>query len=210
MSYISLKNVSKTIKHKQILQDVSLNIENGTITGFVGPNGSGKTMLFRAILGMIKLNHGEIKINGKKMSLGANSRIDIGTILETPGFINSYTALDNLKYLAAIKNEIGEKQILEAMQLFDMVAHKDEKVKSFSLGMRQKLAIIQAIMEDQELIVLDEPTNGLDEDSVHTLEEKLRKLRDAGKTILIASHDRMVIQSVADHVYHVNEGEVTA
>ncbi|WP_412989259.1 ABC transporter ATP-binding protein [Pediococcus siamensis] len=208
MSYINLKDVSRTIKHKQILQNINLNIEKGTITGFVGPNGSGKTMLFRAILGMIKLDSGEIEINGEKISLGSSPQVNIGTILETPGFINNYTALDNLKYLAAIKNEIQENQILEAMQLFDMIDHKDEKVKSFSLGMRQKLAIIQAIMEDQELIVLDEPTNGLDEESVHIFEDKLRKLKNEDKTILIASHDRFVIQNVADVVYKVNEGHV--
>ncbi|MDV7720284.1 ATP-binding cassette domain-containing protein [Pediococcus ethanolidurans] len=209
MSYINLKNVSRTIKHKRILQNINLNIEKGTITGFVGPNGSGKTMLFRAILGMIKLDSGEIEINGEKISLGSSPQVNIGTILGTPGFINNYTALDNLKYLAAIKNEIQEKQTLEAMQLFDMIDHKDEKVKSFSLGMRQKLAIIQAIMEDQELIVLDEPTNGLDEASVQTFEDKLRELKNEDKTILIASHDRFVIQSVADQVYQVNEGKVS-
>ncbi len=208
MSYINLKDVSRTIKHKQILQNINLNIEKGTITGFVGPNGSGKTMLFRAILGMIKLDSGEIEINGEKISLGSSPQVNIGTILETPGFINNYTALDNLKYLAAIKDEIQENQILEAMRLFDMIDHKDEKVKSFSLGMRQKLAIIQAIMEDQELIVLDEPTNGLDEGSVHIFEDKLRELKNEDKTILIASHDRFVIQNVADVVYKVNEGHV--
>lgn len=109
MSYINLKDVSRTIKHKRILQNINLNIEKGTITGFVGPNGSGKTMLFRAILGMIKLDSGEIEINGEKISLGSSPQANIGTILETPGFINNYTALDNLKYLAAIKNKIQEK-----------------------------------------------------------------------------------------------------
>ncbi len=208
MSYLKLEAVSKEIKHEPVLKNISLEIAKGTISGFVGENGSGKTMLFRAILGFIKINHGTITIAENPVGLNSEIPVNIGTIIETPGFINAYTALNNLKYLAAIKNLVTESQIIETMKVFDLDKLKDTRVKKFSLGMRQKLAIIQAFMENQDLLVLDEPTNGLDTKAVQIFEKKMLQLREAGKTILIASHDQQVIRDIADNIYQLDNGSL--
>ena len=208
MAYIELKNVSKKVKNDYLLNNISLEIEQGTINGFVGENGSGKTMLFRAILGFIKTD-GEIKIKGQRVNLNSEMPVNVGTIIETPGFINSYTGLKNLEYLAAIKNLVDREQVIDAMQVFGMDKHRDTKVKKYSLGMRQKLAIIQSYMENQELLVLDEPTNGLDDEAVEIFKRKMKSLANEGKTILIASHDKKVINDLADTVHRVKNGTVS-
>lgn len=208
MAYIELKNVSKKVKNDYLLNNISLEIEKGTINGFVGENGSGKTMLFRALLGFIKTD-GEIKINGQKINLNSEMPVNVGTIIEMPGFINSYTGLKNLEYLAAIKNLVTREQIIDAMKVFGMEKYKDTKVKKYSLGMRQKLAIIQSYMEGQDLLVLDEPTNGLDDEAVKIFKQKMQKLASEGKTILIASHDKEVINDLADKIYRVKNGAVS-
>ncbi|MBP2058361.1 ABC-2 type transport system ATP-binding protein [Lactobacillus colini] len=208
MAYIELKNVSKQAKNDYILNDISLEIEKGQIVGFVGENGSGKTMLFRAILGFIKTS-GEIKIDDQVVRLNSEMPVNVGTIIETPGFINSYTGLKNLEYLAAIKNLVNKDQIIAAMKDFGMDKYKDTKVKKYSLGMRQKLAIIQSYMEGQDLLVLDEPTNGLDDEAVEIFKQKMKSLSSQGKTILIASHDKDVINDLADKIYRVKLGKVS-
>lgn len=208
MSYINVKNVSKTIKGTPILKNVSFTIDQGTITGFVGENGSGKTMLFRALLGLIKVE-GEISIADQPIKLNASMPVNTGAIIETPGFINSYTALNNLRYLAAIKNLVGDDEIIEAMKVFGLDEKKDLKVKKYSLGMRQKLAIIQAYMENQELLILDEPTNGLDDDAIAIFKAQMKKLAAEGKTILIASHDKDVIEDLAGKIYRMKSGVLT-
>lgn len=207
MAYISLKNVSKKIKNNIVLNHVNLEINKGTISGFIGANGSGKTMLFRAILGFIKTD-GKILIDQKSVSLNQTLPVNTGTIIETPGFINNYSAIDNLKYLAAIKKIVNEEEIIAAMKVFDLDKKKDLKVKQFSLGMRQKLAIVQAFMENQDLLVLDEPTNGLDKEAVEIFCKKMKELAQKGKTILIASHDRETIYDLADNLYQVSNGKV--
>lgn len=208
MSYIEVKNLSKTIGHTQILDKINFSIEKGTINGFTGANGSGKTMLFRALLGFIKFD-GEIKIAQKAVSLNQASPVNTGAIIETPGFINNYSAFDNLKYLAAIKGLISDEEIIQAMSIFGLDQKKDIKVKNYSLGMRQKLAIIQAFMEKQELLVLDEPTNGLDDTAIEIFEQKMQDLAKNGTTILIASHDKDTISKLCDNVFRLNVGKLT-
>lgn len=208
MAYIEVRNVSKTIKGVPILQDINLAIEQGTITGFVGANGSGKTMFFRALLGFIK-TEGQITIAGQAVKLNTELPVNTGTIIETPGFIDNFTGLENLQYLAAIKNTTTKEQIISAMKVFGLEQKANLKVKKYSLGMRQKLAIIQAFMEDQELLVLDEPTNGLDDAAVTLFQKQMKALASEGKTIIIASHDKETIRTLADTIYHVNDGKIT-
>lgn len=208
MSYLELTNVTKKINDETLLNNINLKIDQGKIIGFVGTNGSGKTMLFRAILGLIKISSGQVILKGQKVGLNTERQVNVGAIIETPGFIKSYTALKNLQYLAAIKNTVGEEEIIAAMKVFDLDKVKDKKVKKFSLGMRQKLAIVQAFMEKQELLVLDEPTNGLDKESVQIFENLMNQLRAQGVTVLLASHDDQVIKAVADEYYQIDGGNI--
>lgn len=210
MSYLELTNVTKKINDETVLNDINLKIDQGKIIGFVGTNGSGKTMLFRAILGLIKISSGQVILKDQEVGLNTERQVNVGAIIETPGFIKSYTALKNLQYLASIKNIVGKDEIIAAMKVFDLEKVKDKKVKKFSLGMRQKLAIVQAFMEKQELLVLDEPTNGLDKESVQIFENLMKQLRARGVTVLLASHDDRVIKSVADEYYQIDGGKIVS
>lgn len=210
MSYLELTNVTKKINDETVLNDINLKIDQSKIIGFVGTNGSGKTMLFRAILGLIKISSGQVILKGQEVGLNTERQVNVGAIIETPGFIKSYTALKNLQYLASIKNIVGKDEIIAAMKVFDLEKVKDKKVKKFSLGMRQKLAIVQAFMEKQELLVLDEPTNGLDKESVQIFENLMKQLRARGVTVLLASHDDRVIKSVADKYYQIDGGKIVS
>lgn len=210
MSYLELTNVTKKINDETVLNDINLKIDQGKIIGFVGTNGSGKTMLFRAILGLIKISSGQVILKGQEVGLNTERQVNVGAIIETPGFIKSYTALKNLQYLASIKNIVGKDEIIAAMKVFDLEKVKDKKVKKFSLGMRQKLAIVQAFMEKQELLVLDEPTNGLDKESVQIFENLMKQLRARGVTVLLASHDDRVIKAVADEYYQIDGGKIVS
>ncbi|QYN57083.1 ATP-binding cassette domain-containing protein [Lactobacillus panisapium] len=210
MSYLELTNVTKKINDETVLNDINLKIDQGKIIGFVGTNGSGKTMLFKAILGLIKISSGQVILKGQEVGLNTERQVNVGAIIETPGFIKSYTALKNLQYLASIKNIVGKDEIIAAMKVFDLEKVRDKKVKKFSLGMRQKLAIVQAFMEKQELLVLDEPTNGLDKESVQIFENLMKQLRARGVTVLLASHDDRVIKSVADEYYQIDGGKIVS
>ena len=204
--YIEVENYSKIIKKKPVLKNISLQLEQGKIYGFVGHNGSGKTMLFRAICGFIRPSQGSVKILDKRITLNEALPVDVGLILETPGFIPNYTGFQNLEYLASIKNKTTPEQIRSALDKIGLTDAKDEKVKKYSLGMKQKLAIAQAFMEGQELLILDEPTNGLDKESVKRFREIMVDLRNQGKTILIASHNDADIQYLSDEIYELNDG----
>ena len=162
--YITIDHASKTIKNKQVLRDVSAGFERGRIYGVVGPNGSGKTMLLRAICGFIRLDAGTVTMNGEPVVFNRKLPDSVGVIIENPGFVLSETGMQNLEYLAGINKDFDQEETERLLRLFDLLDHADAKVKSYSLGMRQKLAIVQALMEHQHLIVLDEPTNGLDQE----------------------------------------------
>lgn len=199
--FIELKNVSKQINGKTILSDVTLDIIKGQIYGFVGANGSGKTMLFRAIAGLMFPSEGTIKFS--KPDIG------MGVIIENPGFLLSYTGFDNLKLLASLRNVIGEAEIIETMRNVGLDPYDKRKVKQYSLGMKQKLAIAQAIMEHPELLILDEPTRGLDEESVVNIRNLLLSENKAGATVLISSHNKEDIAELCSAVFQLKDGVVT-
>lgn len=204
--YVNVDHISKTIKGKAVLCDVSAGFERGQIYGVVGPNGSGKTMLLRAICGFIRLDAGTVSINGETVEFNHKLPDSVGVIIENPGFVLSETGMQNLKYLAGINKDFDQEETERLLRLFDLLDYIDDKVKSYSLGMRQKLAIVQALMEHQHLIALDEPTNGLDEEAVTMFLNEMRRQRDKGNTVIIASHHSDELNQIADHIYMMREG----
>ncbi|NOW07129.1 ABC transporter ATP-binding protein [Clostridium beijerinckii] len=208
MSYIELKNVSKVIKDSKILDSISLSLEKGKIYGFLGSNGSGKTMLFRTISGLIRPTSGEVSINDKVIGKEIDFPESCGITIENTGFWNDQTGFDNLKNIASIKNIVDDRAIMESMQRIGLNPQDKRKFRKYSLGMKQKLALVQAFMESQDLIVLDEPTNSLDEESAIRVRNILREERSRGATILIASHISEDIDRLADKKFKVDLGRV--
>lgn len=192
---IDIKNISKSFKKEMVLKDVSLQIEQGKIYGIIGRNGSGKTVLFKCICGLLLVDCGTIQVD----------RQQIGAIIEEPGFLKQYTGRRNLQFLASLKSEKGIDfdAILKTVGLSESA---DKKVSKYSMGMRQRLGIAQAIMENQRILILDEPMNDLDNQGVNEMRSLLLELRLQGKTILIASHNREDIGLLCDKVYTMDHG----
>lgn len=204
--YVEVSNLSKKIKGKTILHNVSASFEKGTIYGIVGPNGSGKTMLLRAICGFIRPDTGGVTIDNHAVVFNQKLPENVGVIIENPGFILSETALENLKYLADINRSFDKEETDRLLKLFGLSDYANDLVKTYSLGMRQKLAIVQALMEHQNLILFDEPTNGLDEASVNIFLEEMNHQRSLGRTVVIASHHTDELDRIADYLFRIYEG----
>ncbi|MGG1218215.1 ATP-binding cassette domain-containing protein [Priestia endophytica] len=203
MSIISINNVTKGFKQNILLENVNLDIDKGKIYGIVGPNGSGKSILFKMICGFIFPDKGNIFINGAETGKKNRFPENFGVIIERPGYIANKTGFQNLKELSLIRGVINDKQIAETMELVGLDPNSNQKVKDFSLGMKQKLAICQAIMEEQQVLILDEPFNALDIDSVKKIRDLLLKFKDEGRTILLTSHNQEDI-NICDIVYRIN------
>ena len=203
---IEVKHASKKIKEVQILTDVNLNIQKGEICGIIGRNGSGKTVLLKSICGFMPLTEGEILQNGKRIGTDTEFIEDAGFIIENPSFLPMKSGYKNLKYLASIRNLADEKRIRECLELVGLVEDADKAVGKYSMGMRQRLGIAQAIMEDPSIIILDEPMNGLDNQGVEEMRNLFLKLKEEGKTFLIVSHNREDIEMLCDHVYMMDHG----
>lgn len=198
---ISIKNMSKIIKGKVVLSNITLDFEYGKIYGIVGDNGSGKTMLLRAISRFLTPTSGELVFSTKNITMGV--------IIENPGFLPNYTGFENLKLLAQIRNVIGDFEIRSSMERVGLDPDDKRKVKSYSLGMRQKLAIAQAIMENPTLLVLDEPFRGLDEKSVKLVRQLLLEYNQKGGTVLLTSHNTDEdISSICHQVYKIRNGRI--
>ncbi|MFZ3477883.1 ABC transporter ATP-binding protein [Bifidobacterium adolescentis] len=206
--YVEIQNYTKRIKRKTVLDHVDCGFERGEVCGLVGPNGSGKTMLLRAMCGFIRPTDGQVSIGGKPVVFNETLPEKIGVLIEHPGFIGADTALGNLKYLAGLDGGLDEQETERLMRVFGIWQHRDEKVKSFSLGMRQKLAIVQALMEHQRLILLDEPTNGLDHESVLAFQREMKRQQNLGNTVIIASHHGDELREIADRILHMENGRV--
>lgn len=205
---IEVKNVSLTIKKTTILKTVCASFENGMIHGLIGRNGSGKTMLMKCICGFVKPTEGEIIIDGVRGGKDIDFPKDMGIIIETPGFIPYYSGYKNLKLLAGLNNKIGKEQVREAMKKVGLDPDLKRHVKKYSLGMRQRLGLAQAIMEDPKILVLDEPFNGLDKDGVKEMREYLLSYKEQGKTILICSHSAEDISVLCDTVHEMDKGKL--
>ncbi|WP_143315513.1 ATP-binding cassette domain-containing protein [Clostridium sp. HBUAS56017] len=208
MSYIELKNVSKVFKDVKILDNVNLSLEKGKIYGFLGNNGSGKTMLFRTIAGLIRPTSGEVLINNKILGNEIDFPESCGITIENTGFWNDQTGFNNLRNIANIKKIIDDSTIKNSMERIGLNPQDKRKFRKYSLGMKQKLALVQAFMESQDLIILDEPTNSLDEESTIKVRNILREERDRGATILIASHINEDIEQLANKKFKVDLGKV--
>lgn len=207
MGYIEIKNVSKQIKKKPVLKDIQLTLDKNKIYGLVGANGSGKTMLLRVLCGFIKLDTGEIMIDGQRIVFNQELPVSIGLMLETPGFIPYQSALENLQFLLSL-NQKSADFVESLLKFFDLWEVRNTPVKDYSLGMRQKLGIIQAVMEDQAILLLDEPTNGLDKQTIEKFILLMNELKKRGKTIIIASHHEYEIKELADEMIEISEGRL--
>lgn len=180
----------------------------GKIYGFVGRNGSGKTVLMKMILGFIKPTSGTIKVNGKQVGKEIDIPDDIGAIIETPGFLPEYSAFQNLKLMAMIRGKITSERIRETIKLVGLDPDSKKHVGKYSLGMRQRLGIAQAIMEDPQILLLDEPLNGLDNEGVEEMRNVLLKQKEQGKLIIIASHSKEDIDILCDEIFRFDHGKI--
>lgn len=206
MDYIRLKDVYKTMKGTQVLKGVNLTVEQGDIVGIRGINGSGKTMVLRAIAGLIRVD-GSVEIGGKKMEPGECPK-DIGVLVEMPGFLPEFTGKKNLQLLGMLQEGVTEEDIEEAMNAVGLDPKDRRHYKKYSLGMKERLGIAQAILKKPKLILLDEPTNGIDSDGIQMLEELLWRLKEAGSTIVVTSHDRDFLDAVTSQCYEMTEGSL--
>ena len=207
---IKVKNVDLTLQKNEILKNVSAHFERGKIHGLIGRNGSGKTMLMKCICGFVKPTSGEVTVDGKRIGRDRDFPESVGIIIETPGFIPYYSGLKNLKLLADLRGKITKDTVRKTMERVGLDPNLKRHVRKYSLGMRQRLGLAQAIMEDPELLVLDEPMNGLDKDGVKDMRQYLLDLKAQGKTILIASHSAEDIDILCDTVCEMDKGELTA
>ena len=205
---INIKNISKKIKKQVVLEDISLSLNKGNCYGFIGNNGSGKTMLFRAITGLMQVDSGCVEINGVEIGKEQNFIKDAGTIIGESTFINSLSGYENLLILAEIQNKIGKEDILEVLKKVGLIEAKDKKFKNYSLGMKQRLRIAQAIMEDPSILILDEAFNGLDKEGTREIQELLLNYKKMGKTILLTSHNERDIELLCDEVFELNRGKL--
>lgn len=187
-----------------VLNDVNLELESGAVYGLLGKNGSGKTMLMRAICGLIRPTGGSIEIGGQIIGKDLSFPRSVGMILETPVFLPDKTGFENLRLLASIRGEIGPREIKAALERVGLDPEDPRKVKKYSLGMRQRLGIAQAVMEDPEVLILDEPFNGLDKTTAEDMRGLLLELRDRGKAILLASHNARDIEELCGWVYEMD------
>lgn len=206
---IEIKDLSLVIKQTEILKNINIAFEQGQIHGLIGRNGSGKTMLMKCICGFVKPTNGEIFVAGKQIGKDCDFPENVGVIIETPGFIPYYSGYKNLKLLADLNKKISKEQIKDTMRQVGLDPELKRHVRKYSLGMRQRLGLAQAIMEDPDLLILDEPMNGLDKDGVADMRKYLLDLKAQGKTILIASHSAEDIAVLCDTVCEMDKGKLT-
>lgn len=203
---IKLDNVGKRFQNAVVLDHITLSFEKGRIYGLIGRNGSGKTMLLKCICGFVVPTSGKITVNGMDLGQSDYFTRDMGIIIETPGFLPDYTGYENLRYLAKIRGRIGKEEIRNAIVKVGLDPDDKKKVGKYSLGMRQRLGIAQAIMENPSILLLDEPMNGLDNQGVEEMRQLLLDLKEEGTTIILASHSREDIEILCDGVAMLDKG----
>lgn len=209
MGIIDINNIDLTIGKTNILKNITVSFDEGKIHGLIGRNGSGETMLMKCICGFIKPTGGEITVDGKRVGKDVDFPKNMGIIIETPGFIPYYSGYKNLKLLAGLNNKISKQEIKKSMEQVGLDPDLKRHVKKYSLGMRQRLGLAQAIMENPKILILDEPFNGLDKDGVADMRKYLLELKERGKTILIASHSSEDIEILCDTVCEMDKGVLT-
>ena len=208
MEQLIVKNVSQKFKDKELFSDVNLELSSGHIYGLVGDNGSGKTILMKSILGLIPLNTGEIWMDSDRIGKDIEFSLNTGFLIEIPSFILDYNQYQNLKLLSDINGKIEKQGILNAIESVGLDPNNKEKVRNFSLGMKQRLGVAQAIMENPELLILDEPMNSLDKSGVILIRELIMSLKQEGRIILITSHNSEDIDYLCDYVFEIKDGKI--
>lgn len=209
MFAVEVQGLYKQFGRQTVLQDVSFQLESGKIHGLVGDNGSGKSVLLKCLCGILPWERGMIRIQGKEMHPGKGTPPLLGLVIEHPGFIGSMSGWRNLKYLAGIRGIAGDAQIKASLEQVGLLHEAKKPVKKYSLGMRQKLAIAQALMEAPDIYFMDEPFNGLDKTSTAAIQKLFLELRAQGKTFLLVSHHPSDISSLCDDVYAIENGSIS-
>lgn len=206
---IQIDHVNKQFKDVKVLKDITVDFEAGEIHGLIGRNGSGKTVLMKCICGFMQPTAGSIFVDGMQVGKDVDIPQNLGVIIEAPGFLPGYSGFKNLKFLADIQKRANAAKIKAVMQRVGLDPESKKHVSKYSLGMRQRLGIAQAIMEDPDILILDEPMNGLDNHGVEDIRNLLLNLKEEGKTILIASHSAEDIAVLCDTVHEMDAGVLT-
>lgn len=207
---IKLTNVSKVIKKAKVLDHINLEFESGKVYGLKGKNGSGKTMLMRVICGLISATEGTVEIDGKILGKDMSFPESVGILIENPAFINNYTGFKNLQVLASIQNRISDKEIRDALLQVGLEPEDKRTFRKYSLGMKQKLGIAAAFMEQPDIIILDEPINALDEAGANQVHTILKEQKERGALIIIACHDKEELEMLSDEIIEIYEGKIVA
>lgn len=205
---IEVNKFTKSVGNTNVLENINVLLSSGNIYGIVGKNGSGKTMFLRMIAGLILPTSGNVTVDEKILGKDISFPDRLGILLEKPSFLPHLTGYENLKLLAKIRNSTRDEEIQSFMKLFNLDWKSDKKFRKYSLGMKQKLGIIQAVMEDQQIIILDEPFNALDESSVDTLRQVLKKLKADQKLVVMTSHNKEDIELLCDHTFTISDGKI--
>ena len=205
---LKITDLSKKFRKRTVLNNINSELEFGNIYGFTGANGSGKSVFFKVICGFLKADSGTVSLDGRVLGRDMDFLPALGVLIEKPGFIENYSQFENLKYLAQINNIITDEEITAALKRVGLDPANREKVKNFSLGMRQRLGIAQAIMEDQKILILDEPFNGLDKQGAAQIKRLLLELKSPERLILLTSHIAGDIEELADFVFEFTEGRI--
>ena len=205
---VRLEHYTKSFKKVTVLEDINLTLESGKVIGLKGKNGSGKTMLMRAISGLILPTSGKVFINDRELGKQISFPPSIGLLIENPSFISNYTGFKNLKILASIQNRINDEEIKEAIRKVGLDPDDTRTFKKYSLGMKQRLGIAAAIMEKPDIVILDEPINALDEAGAGLIKGILDELKANGSLIIIACHDTEELNYLSDEIYEIYEGQI--
>ena len=205
---IKLDRISKEYDGINILNNINLDIKKGSTVGIVGANGSGKSVLFKLICGFTSPDSGQVYIRNEKLGDKVDFPKNVGVFINEPGYISMYSGLDNLKFLAGINNKISNDKIIQTMERVGLNPNNKVKVSNYSLGMKQKLGIAQAIMEDQDILILDEPFNALDYKTYQDIKEIIKELQKEGRTILLTSHNYEDIEQLCDNIYVIDNGNL--
>ena len=208
MEEIKIQNVSKKIKRNMVLRNISIEINKGEIIGLSGENGSGKTMLMRLIIGLVFPSEGEIIIQGKVLGKDIEFPENVGFLIENPAFLDYCSGFENLKILADIRRVVSDEEIYQTLKRVGLESDNRKKYKKYSLGMKQRLGIACAILEKPDILVLDEPTNALDENGIELLKQIIREEKQRGTTILLSCHDKLFLEEMADRIYEMHNGRI--
>lgn len=206
--FIEVINVNKSFKGEQVLKDINLELYDNKIYGFVGRNGSGKSVLFKLICGYMHPDSGKVIVQGKEVGKDVDFPENLGALIENPGFLWHESGLENLAYLAKITRKISKEEVKAAIESVGLSPDSKKHVGKYSLGMKQRLGIAQAIMEDPDILVLDEPMNGLDDSGMEDMRKLIMEFRKPGKIVLIASHNKDDISILCDKVFRMTKGQL--